>query len=101
MDVDIDAGVLLLCLGLHRVPACVEAVYVFWRESHAWSVLDGVFVGACVVHTLTCAQVYILYCAVVLSYSEPLEEMTHSYGFGVVFIGVGGFVGVCSATSLI
>lgn len=50
--------------------------------------------------TLTCVQVYILYCAVVLSNSDPLEEMTHSYGFGVVFIGVGGFVTTCSMTSL-
>ena len=98
---DVDAGVLLLCFRLHRVSQSLEAVYVFWSEFHARSVLDGMYVGAYAVHTLTWPQVYILYCAVVLSNSEPLEEMTHSYGFGVVFIGVGGFVGVCSATSLI
>ena len=48
----------------------------------------------------TVVQVYILYCAVVLSNSKPLEEMTHSYGFGVVFIGVGGVVTTCCVTSL-
>ena len=86
---DTDVGFLLLCLRLHCVPKSLEAVYVLWSQFHARSVLDGIVLAACVMHALMCVQVYILYCAVILSNSEPLEEMTHSYGFGVVFIGVG------------
>lgn len=32
-------------------------------------------------------MVYILFCAVVLSNSEIMERMTHTYSFGTVFVG--------------
>jgi len=34
-----------------------------------------------------CWMVYILFCAVVLSNSEIMEQMTHTYSFGTVFVG--------------
>ena len=75
-------------------------LFTFFGLNVTHGVVWMVRLDVCGRQTLTRVQVYILYCAVVLSNSEPLEQMTHSYGFGVVFIGVGGFVTTCSMTSL-